>query len=144
MAAEEHRCAECRRRFEPERSAEKTQRVCGEECRKKRRRRLARRRRSKRVLDARVDERERQRRCRAKRQAACGPPSGGDGQQAGRQEDAADTPVTGGCHAPASGRIGAELHEKVLESWDRAVALSRASLQRRMEGILRGLDVNSG
>jgi hypothetical protein len=34
--------------------------------------------------------------------------------------------------------------EKLLESWDRAVAMSRASLERRMPAILRDLATNSG
>jgi hypothetical protein len=32
----------------------------------------------------------------------------------------------------------------MLESWDRAVAMSRASLERRMLAILRDLATNSG
>jgi hypothetical protein len=43
------------------------------------------------------------------------------------------------CHAQGSGRIRPDLRGKVLESWDRAVAVSRASLQRQMAVILRGL-----
>jgi hypothetical protein len=32
----------------------------------------------------------------------------------------------------------------MLESWDRAVAMSRASLERRMPALLRDLATNSG
>jgi hypothetical protein len=80
------------------------------------------------VQDYRVEERERQRRSRAQRQA-----------------EAAKTQATGRpCHAPASDGKSAELAEKVLESWDRAVAMSRASLERRMARILRDLAAFSG
>jgi hypothetical protein len=36
------------------------------------------------------------------------------------------------------------LQEEMLELWDRAVAMSRASLKRRMEAITRGLDAICG
>ena len=81
------------------------------------------------MQDYRVDERERQRQCRERRRrattapAATGPP---------------------GCHAPASASNCADLVEKMLESWDRAVAMSRASLERRMPMILRDLASFSG
>jgi hypothetical protein len=118
------RCTECRACFRTASSAQKTQKVCSPWCRRRRRRRLARQRRSRRVQDYRVDERERQRRCRARRRGSgAGPP---------------------GCHAPASASKSADLLEKVLESWDRAVAMSRASLERRMLAILRDLATNSG
>jgi len=48
------------------------------------------------------------------------------------------------CHAPASAAKSATVKEKVLESWDRLVALSRASLERQMRVILRDLDDVSG
>jgi len=112
----------------PARSAAETQKTCSRECRRRRRRRLARQRRAQCVQDYRVDERERQRRSRARRRA-----------------EAAKSPPTGPpCHAPASDAKSAELAEKVLESWDRAVTLSRASLERRMPAILREFGVFSG
>jgi hypothetical protein len=37
-----------------------------------------------------------------------------------------------------------EILEKLLESWDRATALSRASLQRRIVVILRGFAPSGG
>jgi hypothetical protein len=40
--------------------------------------------------------------------------------------------------------MGLEFQEKVLESWDRAVAMSRASLKRRVEAMARGLATISG
>ncbi len=60
-----------------------------------------------------MDERERQRRRRERR----------------REE---------GCHAPPSAPKPAEIKAEVLQSWDRAVALSRATLARRLPAILRG------
>jgi hypothetical protein len=139
------RCTECRCRYEPAASAVGTQKVCGEPCRKKRRRRLARGRRAQAVQDARVDERERQRACRKRRHAAgCGPPAGGAGASAGCGPGTAAGPSAGSCHAPPSADIPAELQEEMLELWDRAVAMSRASLKRRMEAITRGLDAICG
>jgi hypothetical protein len=54
-----------------------------------------------------VDERERQRRCRERRRE-------------------------GACHAPPSAPKPAEIKAEVLQSWDRVVALSRATLARRL------------
>lgn len=124
------RCSECRGRFGAARSAQGTQKVCGRPCRQRRRRRLARQRRARRVQDQRVDERERQRRCRDRRRSA--------------SEPAPTEPGPPACHAPASASKVADLAAKLLESWDRAVALSRASLERRMPAILRELAAVSG
>lgn len=107
-------CTECRASFRPERSAAGHQRTCSETCRHARKQRLARRRRSKRVQDARVDERERQRASRARRAT--------DGS---------------GCHVQASEPKPVELVAKMLESFDSAIALSRAGLQRKLGVILR-------
>lgn len=41
------------------------------------------------------------------------------------------------CHAPASPPKSVEWAEKVLDSWDSVVAMSRASLQRRLAAIAR-------
>jgi hypothetical protein len=49
-----------------------------------------------------------------------------------------------GCHAPASPPKAAQWAEKLLDSWDTAVALSRASLQRRIVAILRTLESCAG
>jgi len=118
------RCSECRACFRAVSSAQETQKVCSPRCRCRRRRRLARKRRAQRVQDYRVDERERQRRSRARRRGSgTGPPD---------------------CHAPPSASKSADLVEELLESWDRAVAMSRASLERRMPAILRDLATNSG
>lgn len=66
------------------------------------------------MQDFRVDERERQR-ARRERQ---------------RTDEAA-------CHAPASAAKPAEMAEKVLESWDEVIAMSRATLRRRLAVISR-------
>ena len=75
--------------------------------------------------DYRVDERERQ---RARR---------------GRQRTEAAS-----CHAPASPSKPAEMAEKVLESWDEMVAMSRATLRRRLSVIsrrsVRSAETNQG
>jgi hypothetical protein len=73
------------------------------------------------VQDYRVEERERQRECRQRRQERAGP-------------SAAAT-----CHAPPSARKAADVLEKLLESWDTAMALSRATLTRKLPAVLRGL-----
>jgi hypothetical protein len=117
-----HRCSECRSWFKPAPPAA-AQKVCGAQCRRKRRRRLARRRRALAVQDYRVDERQRQRLHRQRRRAAGGSPLG----------------TRGPCHAPPSPGNIVELAAKVLESWDRAAALSRATLRRKIPKILRGL-----
>lgn len=75
------------------------------------------------MQDYRVDERRRQRERRALQAAAT---------------------ASTGCHAPASAPNPTELMEKVLESWDGAVAMSRASLQRRFGVILRRSMMESG
>lgn len=66
------------------------------------------------MQDYRVDERERQR--------------------ARRERQRTETPS---CHAPASASKPAEMAEKVLESWDEMIALSRATLRRRLSVISR-------
>jgi hypothetical protein len=81
---------------------------------------LARARRGRKVQDARVDERERQRACRERRRA-------------GREGAPAN------CHAPPSYAKSLELMAKLLESWDTAAALSRATLERKIPSILREL-----
>jgi len=84
---------------------------------------LARARRQRDVQDYRVDERERQRACRQRRREAGG--AGGGASDA--------------CHAPPSTPKPADVLEKLLESWDTAVALSRATLTRKLPAVLRGL-----
>lgn len=68
-----------------------------------------------------MDERERQRACRERRREAAG---------AG---------AATACHAPPSASKAADLLEKLLESWDRAAALSRTTLTRKLPAVLRGL-----
>src|SRR5437899_3071390 len=94
------RCTECRRWFAPAATAATSQRVCGTECRKKRRLRLARARRAERVQEYRVDERERQRERRQRRREA---ENKGPGGAAG-----------GGGHAPPSAGNVAELAARLL------------------------------
>jgi hypothetical protein len=71
------------------------------------------------VQDFRVDERARQETCRERH------------RQAGTA--AARAP----CHAVASAPNPRECEAKLLESWDGAMALSRATLQRQLAVILR-------
>jgi hypothetical protein len=78
---------------------------------------LARRRRSLHVQDFRVDERERQRARRRRRREAA--------------------PTGAACHAPASAPNSLELADHVLAFWDKAAALSRAGLRRKLAAIVR-------
>jgi hypothetical protein len=73
-----------------------------------------------------VEERERQRECRQ------------------RRREAADPRVAEACHAPPSARKAADVLEKLLESWDTAMALSRATLTRKLPAVLRGLVAATG
>jgi hypothetical protein len=131
------RCTECRTRYEAKASARGKQRVCSAECRRQRRGRLSRRRRSQRVQEHRVDERERQRRCRARRGSVSTSSQAPAGTSSKAEVETAEACEPPAGHAPASAAKPAEIAARLLESWDLAMALSRASLQREMAAILR-------
>lgn len=105
------RCSECRTTFIPARSASATQRVCSATCRLTRVRKLARKRRGQELEQARADERARQQSCRQRRAEEL-------------------------CHVPASARKSAIPREEVGKLVDRALALSRASLERDLPRFL--------
>ena len=44
----------------------------------------------------------------------------------------------GRCHEPPSASNATDVMEKLLETWDRAQAVSRATLRREIRAILRG------
>jgi hypothetical protein len=117
------RCAQCGKRFTASASALGTQRVCSKKCRKGWDLALARERRSKDLDRYREDEWERQRKCREARSAEAGStgPAG---------------PGVAKCHAPPSVANQRKLRRKVLESWDKAAALSRATLAQKLGKIL--------
>lgn len=125
------RCTQCRKRFTPSASALGTQRVCSKKCREKRDLALARERRSKDLDGYREDDWERQRKCRAARQAAVGSaePAGPAG------------PSVAKCHAPPSVANRRKLQRKVLKSWDMAAALSRATLAQKLGKIIEETEV---
>ena len=133
------RCSECRARLVPAVTAKTTQRVCGPECRKRRRARLARRRRRADPEGYRRDERERQRAQRQRRRATQAPewqscrgspePSVGDCSGNGREA----------CHAPASTRKCWNLQQEVLEIVDGLLRVSRATFEREQARIARKL-----
>jgi hypothetical protein len=106
--------------------------VCGPACRAARDRKLARRRRRDDVDGYRADELRRQRDARAARAKARG----------------VDPPRDG--HAPASSAKSLEVQEEIARIVDRAVEVSRATLQRDLsrkwprfrEILVTGLDVS--
>lgn len=131
------RCVVCHSGFTAAASAQQTQLVCGAECRKLRNRALARARRAKAVERYREDERERKRKCRQARR------EGGAQCEGGRCREGPGRPApvrVTGCHAPPSLAKGSELNEKLLETWDRLVALSRATLEQELSEILGGIE----
>ena len=99
--------------------------MCGPECRKARRRKQAKLRRAADLQHFRQDEQRRQRESRARQREA----SREARTRAGPEPRGQD--VTG-CHAPASGRNGAELLMKARQLWDKQAKLSRASLDREL------------
>jgi hypothetical protein len=106
------RCTECRKRFTPEVTAQGHQRVCGADCRRRRRCKLARARRLGALEEQREDECARQR----KHREAMG----------------ADV-----CHEPPSGGKPWELLLKLEELVDKGARLSRATFLRDARRILR-------
>lgn len=145
------RCSECRSWFVPARTAAQSQRVCGEECRRHRRGRQARGRRRADLQEYRVEERERQRAHRERRRSQ---PEGGakPAEERRASPSGEQTPGSAGVpsprepagHAPPSlGNLSKKL-EKLLKSWDKAQALSRASLLAEIQQILRGTRVVAG
>lgn len=113
--ASRKRCRECGRRFVPHAAAVRHQKTCSEACRMKRRRRLRRRRRVLDLREYRVDERERQRACRARKEALAG-------RAVSRPGLSAQVP---------------DLQRELLEIVDKQVALSRAGLRREVARLLR-------
>ena len=148
------RCSECRCWFEPVPTAAKSQRVCGTECRRRRRGRQAKKRRRGNVQECRLDEKLRQRASRQRRQdqskpgeataaeqktgqGAVAPPSSKHGSPSGVGQGARETP----CHAPASPRNLMKGISKVLENWDKEQAQSRATLRAKIQKMLRGSEL---
>jgi len=139
------RCTECRQWYEASSSARDTQRVCGEACRQMRRRKLARQRRQEHLLEARDEERERQRAHRAALWAQAASAAATETLPAAvSSQPARDGPRGPARHAPPSSANHPEVLGKVLECWDREMARSRATLQRRIAGILRGSSPSAG
>lgn len=126
--AERRRCTECRCWYAVAASALQTQKVCGSACRLRLRNRTARIRRGHNVQESRVDERTRQRFSRALR------------RDASTKKEAESGP----CHAPPSKRIPLKLRDEILKSWDQMAAVSRASLQAKIEAIVGVFAENLG
>jgi hypothetical protein len=113
------RCSECRKTFVPARSAAGKQCVCSSICRIARARKLARKRRGRELEQSRADERERQRAHRARHDAVS-------------------------CHAPASPRKYVISREEVVQIVDRALALSRTTLERDLPRFLDRIAQKAG
>jgi hypothetical protein len=110
------RCTACRRWYRPAASAVQHQKTCSAGCRCRRRRSLARKRRDADIHEYRVEERERQRACRAAKGSRAAPP-------------------------PEPSRAGlppqvTELEEVLRGKWDRLARLSRAGLRREIRQVL--------
>jgi hypothetical protein len=113
------RCTECRKRFTAAVSAAKHQQVCGAACRRRRRSRLARRRRREDLDGHRADERA-------------------------RQEKRREGVRSKSCHElPCAGKP-LELLVKLEEIVDEAARLSRATIRRETQRILRRKGTFSG
>lgn len=109
---ERRRCCECRSWYVPEPSAVATQRTCSRRCRLRRRARQAERRREADLFNARADERERQRKHRARKREECG----------------SDPPLSR-AGLPAQVLVAVE---EILQDLGQAYELSRAGLRRRV------------
>jgi hypothetical protein len=124
------RCTECRRTFAPSPRAVTTQRVCGRACRAARDRKLARARRARDIEGYRADERRRQEESRGSRARAKRPPV-----EAAETVETAQAPAPAARHAPPSVSKPPDLQKKIAQSVARAIALSRASLERDLRRI---------
>ena len=138
---------ECPRRFEAERSARDSQLVCGAACRKARRARLARDRRAKDPDGARVDERRRKARSRAKeREEAPSEPAvetaRGDAT-VGAPAHAAE-PAGRGCHELPSACNPSISQTDVGRIVDATLRLSRATLAEQAGTIAREISLEMG
>ena len=121
------RCCSCHRWFHPHPSAVLSQKTCSLECRIQRRRRLARLRRERELHEYRVEERLRQRGCRARR------------GEASRSETVSG-PVS---RTTLSVQI-TELQEIILKKWDQELQRSRASLARHLKVLVKENQPNPG
>lgn len=113
------RCSECRCWFEPARTAEQSQKTCSQRCREKRRRKQANRRRRRDLDGYRADERQRQADCRERR----------------RDQGREGTENRHVSRATLSSQE-AILRDKIIESWDKLLELSRARFERRVAHLL--------
>ncbi len=113
------RCCECRCWFEPARTAERSQKVCSQRCRERRRRKQAKRRRSDDLDGYRADERQRQADCRERRRDQGR--EGAKSRQVSRATLSAQEAI---------------LRDEIIKSWDRMQEVSRARFERRVGHLL--------
>jgi hypothetical protein len=122
------RCTACGKTVAAARTAGARQKVCGKQCRSKRKRKLARKRRQARVVEYRQDEARRKREQRARQKAAGRPLTAGP-ERASRQGSEP-------CHAPASAANMPDLGDKVDHVLDAFWQVSRARLREDIERMI--------
>lgn len=111
-------CTSCRKWFQAEAAATRTQKTCSLACRAKRRAMLARQRRERSLHESRVADRKRQQACRAR-----------------RRRDLVEPPRRAMSRATLSPQA-IEMQAQVMAIVDHAARLSRATLGRQLRGIL--------
>lgn len=117
------RCCTCRQYFRPHPCAVQAQKSCSVECRIKRRRKLAKIRRERDLQDNRIDERQRQRKCRQRRR------QGTPGSE--KRKSVSETMSRTGLQMQAD-----DLQRLILKKVDKQFRLSRATLCRDLEILL--------
>ena len=128
------RCTACGKTVPAAPSAGDSQKVCGQQCRKKRNRKLARKRRQARLADYRQDEVKRKREQRAREKARRALTVG---QEAASRQDSEP------CHAPASVDKVAKGRDKVDQILDDFWEVSRARLREEIERVILSAAVQS-
>ena len=107
-------CPSCRKQFRPHPSASHNQKTCSAACRLKRKRALARRRREQALAKHRLQERQRRQKLRRRR------------RQSSLSAEKRTRSVSAS-RATLPAEVSA-LQELILETWDKQVGRSRASL----------------
>ena len=121
-AIRRQRCHICRTWYRPHPAAVSSQKTCSAQCRRQWRNQLARRRRREALEESRREERRRQRLHRANRRAEA---------PVEKSKAPVRDPVSRTDLLPEL----AEIKVKILKKWDKAVGLSRTTLDRQLTKI---------